>query len=193
MIPSGPFYYTDAEGQLRGPHTPADIRLLLSAGVLTLETDVCTEGGAEWCKAAEAMKAASPLPSAQPSRRYLLVIGGVVWVGFMVMGLSWAVSLVGALVAVGLVVGVDVFGVADSAELLRPAKYIIAALLALCVLVAAYRGVQSAMAPQYRVVFVPDYRSERDLESFGREGWDIISVRRVVDGTTAGYEYHLRR
>ena len=193
MIPSGPFYYVDAEGQLRGPHTPGDVRLLLSAGILTLESDLCTEGGEVWCKAAEAIKTSPPAPTSRTSHLHLMVIGAIVWVGCLFMGLPSLVSLVGALVVVGMVVSVQVFGVADLIESLRPLKYIAAAVLALCLLAAAYQWFRSAVAPEYRVVFVPDYRSERDLKAFGQEGWDIISVRRVVDGATAGYEYHLRR
>jgi hypothetical protein len=64
MIPDGPFYYVDADGQLCWPKTAAEIRALVNSGGLKPEANICTAGGQEWLSA----RALRPEPLAKAAQ-----------------------------------------------------------------------------------------------------------------------------
>lgn len=79
MIPPGPYYYTDAKGELVGPYSAAGVRALLASGLLQPETALCTEGGqGEWLRANDIPAAPTPddLSPAESFREEIL--GGLI-------------------------------------------------------------------------------------------------------------------
>ncbi len=198
MIPKGPFYEADADGNLGRPLSLDEVRRLSREGKLSAVSELVTEVDGTW-KVEQLLLDRPGNDNGLP----VPVVVGAAWIICSLAiisassNLPWIVLLswffVSAVIALA---WRDRWwpSVVDLAiEFWAPMKYVLVVVLVGCLLFGGVGLIRQATATEYRIVFVPDYKSERELKLIGEEGWKIISVRRAMDGTTGGYEYHLER
>lgn len=65
------WYYTDAQNQAVGPFSFEDLKKLHSNGLITSDTNVVEEGGAEWKQLRAVLPASLPLPPPLPAKQKL--------------------------------------------------------------------------------------------------------------------------